>query len=33
MRFVVIFEEGPEMVAVRGSLEPSHLTFLEENRT
>ena len=32
MRFVVIFEEGPEMVAVRDALEPKHLAFLEANR-
>jgi uncharacterized protein YciI len=32
MRFVVIFEEGPEMVSVRDALEPSHLAFLEANR-
>lgn len=32
MRFVVIFEEGTEMVPVREALEPAHLKYLEENR-
>lgn len=32
MRFVVVFEEGPEMVAVRDAQEPAHLRFLEEHR-
>ena len=32
MRFVVIFEEGPEMVPVRDALEPDHLRFLAEHR-
>ena len=32
MRFVVLFEEGPEMVPVRDALEPNHLAFLEANR-
>jgi hypothetical protein len=32
MRFVVIFEDGPEMVTVRSMAEPAHLAFLEANR-
>ncbi len=32
MRFVVIFEEGPEMVPVREAHEPAHLAFLERHR-
>jgi uncharacterized protein YciI len=32
MRFVVIFEEGDEMVPVRERLEPAHLAFLEAHR-
>ena len=32
MRFVVIFEEDPEMVPVRVAHEPAHLEFLERNR-
>ena len=32
MRFVVIFEEGPEMIPVREAHEPAHLAFLEANR-
>lgn len=32
MRFVVIFEEGPEMVPVRDAHEPAHLAFLEQHR-
>lgn len=32
MRFVVIFEEGPEMVPVRQAHEPAHLKFLETYR-
>lgn len=32
MRFVVIFEEGPEMVPVREALEPAHLRYLEQHR-
>ncbi|MFY7856608.1 MAG: YciI family protein [Rubrivivax sp.] len=32
MRFVVIFEEGPEMVPVRQEHEPAHLRFLEDHR-
>lgn len=32
MRFVVIFEDGPEMAAVRDKLETAHLEFLEANR-
>jgi hypothetical protein len=32
MRFVVIFEDSPEMVAVRSTAEPAHLAFLEANR-
>ena len=33
MRFVVLFDDTPEMAAVRQTDEPAHLTFLEENRT
>jgi uncharacterized protein YciI len=33
MRFVVIFEDSKEMVAVRSTAEPAHLAFLEANRT
>jgi len=32
MRFVVVFEEGPEMIPVREAHEPAHLSFLEVNR-
>jgi uncharacterized protein YciI len=32
MRFVVIFEEGADMVAVRQAHEPAHLRFLEQHR-
>lgn len=32
MRFVVIFEEGPEMSPVRQAHEPAHLAFLEQHR-
>lgn len=32
MRFAVIFEDNPGMAAVRGTTEPAHLAFLEENR-
>jgi uncharacterized protein YciI len=32
MRFVVIFEEGPEMVPVREAHEPAHLAYLEQHR-
>ena len=32
MRFVVIFEEGPEMVPVREAHEPAHLAYLERHR-
>ena len=32
MRFVAIFEEGPEMVPVRQVHEPAHLQFLETHR-
>lgn len=32
MRFAVIFEESPEMVAVRSTTEPAHLAYLEANR-
>lgn len=32
MRFVVIFEEGPEMAPVREAHEPAHLTYLEQHR-
>jgi uncharacterized protein YciI len=31
VRFVVIFEDSPEMVDVRRRLEPAHLRFLEEH--
>jgi hypothetical protein len=33
MRFVVIFEEGTEMVFVRQAHEPAHLAFLKQHRT
>jgi uncharacterized protein YciI len=33
MRFVVIFEEGSEMIPVREAHEQAHLSFLEANRT
>lgn len=32
MRFVVIFEDGPEMQSVRVAHEPAHLQFLEAHR-
>ena len=32
MRYIVIFEEGPEMIPVREALEPAHLAFLEQHR-
>ncbi|WP_342130157.1 YciI family protein [Hydrogenophaga sp. OTU3427] len=32
MRFVVIFEEGSEMVPVREAHEPAHLAYLEQHR-
>lgn len=32
MRFVVIFEEGAEMVPVREAHEPAHLAFLERHQ-
>ena len=32
MRFVVIFEEGPEMAPVREAHEPAHLAYLEQHR-
>lgn len=32
MRFVVIFEEGSDMAAVRERHEPAHLAFLEQHR-
>ena len=32
MRFVVIFEDSSEMVAVRSTKEPAHLAFLEAHR-
>jgi len=32
MRFVVIFEDSPEMVTVRSTIEPAHLAFLEAHR-
>jgi hypothetical protein len=32
MRFVVIFDEGSEMVPVREATEPAHLAFLEVHR-
>ncbi|PLK50144.1 YciI family protein [Uliginosibacterium sp. TH139] len=33
MRFVAIFEDDPQMQAVRAAIEPAHLSFLEANRT
>lgn len=33
MRFVVVFEDSPEMARVRSTTEPAHLDFLEANRT
>ena len=33
MRFIVMFEDTPEMAAVRRTTEPAHLAFLETNRT
>jgi uncharacterized protein YciI len=33
MRFVVMFEDSPQMAEVRRSLEPDHLSFLEANHT
>lgn len=32
MRFIVLFEDTPEMLDVRQSREPAHLAFLEANR-
>jgi uncharacterized protein YciI len=32
LRFVVIFEEGAEMMPVRERLEPAHLAYLEQHR-
>ncbi|MCA3228370.1 MAG: hypothetical protein ING40_04960 [Burkholderiales bacterium] len=32
MRFVVIFEEGTEMVPVREANEPAHLSFLDMHK-
>lgn len=32
MRFVVVFEEGTEMVPVREAHEPAHLAYLEKHR-
>jgi len=32
MRFAVIFEDSPEMVAVREAREPAHLAYLELHR-
>lgn len=32
MRFVIIFEEGAEMVPVREAHEPAHLAYLEQHR-
>lgn len=32
MRFVVIFEDTPQMAAVRAAHEPAHLAFLEAHR-
>ncbi len=32
MRFVVIFEDSPQMVAVRSAGEPAHLAYLEAHR-
>ena len=33
MRFVVIFEDSPEMVEVRRNNEPTHLAYLEKHRS
>lgn len=32
MRFVAIFEEGPDMLAVRNTHEAAHLAYLEQHR-
>jgi uncharacterized protein YciI len=32
MRYVVIFEDGPEMATVRRTAEPAHLAYLAANR-
>lgn len=32
MRYIVIVEEGTEMIPVREALEPAHLAFLEQHR-
>jgi uncharacterized protein YciI len=32
MRYVVIFEDNPDMLAVRRTTEPAHLAFLEAHR-
>jgi uncharacterized protein len=33
MRFVVIFEDSPEMMEVRPNSEPAHLAYLEKHRS
>jgi uncharacterized protein YciI len=33
MRFVAIFEDSPEMDAVRQAREPAHLSYLEAHRS
>jgi uncharacterized protein len=33
MRFVAIFEDSPEMDAVRTAREPAHLSYLEAHRS
>lgn len=32
MRFIAIFEDGPDMLPVRQALEPAHLQFLKQHR-
>lgn len=32
MRFIAMFDEGPEMVPVRETHEPAHLAFLEQHQ-
>lgn len=32
MRFIAMFDEGPEMVPVREAHEPAHLAFLEQHQ-
>jgi uncharacterized protein len=33
MRFIVMFEDSPQMAEVRSTREPDHLKFLEEHHT